>query len=80
MEDTNKKQKSMKHRIIKIIIAAAIMVTTGVAAMLLGAFGNANQILGRLQTDGYTILKLTVMVAFLIAILEVIRLILESVT
>ena len=42
MEDTNKKQKSMKHRIIKIIIAAAIMVTTGVAAMLLGAFGNAN--------------------------------------
>ncbi|MBR5006228.1 MAG: mechanosensitive ion channel family protein [Clostridia bacterium] len=80
MEDTNKKQKSMKHRIIKIIIAAAIMVTTGVAAMLLGAFGNANQILGRLQTDGYTILKLTVMVAFLIAILEVIRLILESVS
>ena len=80
MEDTNKKQKSMKHRIIKIIIAAAIMVTTGVAAMLLGAFGNAGQILGRLRTDGYTILKLTVMVAFLIAILEVIRLILESVS
>ncbi len=73
------KKNITKHTVIKLVIGIAVMLVSGAAGMLLGAFKDVGSIGEKLKINLTTVLGLIAMIAFLFAVNAILQLILHLV-